>query len=239
MATFKDARDLLLDSFEDYELSEDEFLLLNDLNTSKNPDFPYECYGKFDFDDMDDSECLAEFRFRKSDIPVLLDTLQLPQTFVCRQGTKCDGIEGICIALRRAAYPCRYSDLIPRFGRPVAELSMISNLVLDTIYQQHHHRITRWNNTVLSPKLLETYAHAVHQKGSPLSNCFGFIDGTVRPICRPRENQRIVYNGHKRVHALKFQSVALPNGLIANMYGPVGKSTTKFIEVQLCYLQSS
>ncbi|XP_067016499.1 uncharacterized protein [Acropora muricata] len=170
---------------------------------------------------MDDSECLAEFRFHKSDIPVLLDILQLPQTFVCRQGTKCDGIEGICIALRRAAYPCRYSDLIPRFGRPVAELSMISNLVLDTIYQQHHHRITQWNNTVLSPELLETYAHAVHQKGSPLSNCFGFIDGTVRPICRPRENQRIVYNGHKRVRALKFQSVALPNGLIANMYGPV------------------
>ena len=28
-----------------------------------------------------------------------------------------------------------------------------------------------------------------------------------------------------RVHALKFQSIALPNGLIANMYGPVGKYT--------------
>ena len=25
-----------------------------------------------------------------------------------------------------------------------------------------------------------------------------------------------------RLHALKFQSVALPNGIIANMYGPVG-----------------
>ena len=99
---------------------------------------------------------------------------------------------------------------------------MISNLVMDTIYQQHHHRITQWNNTVLSPELLETYANAVHQKGSSLSNCFGFIDWTVRPICRPGENQRIFYNAHKRVHALKFQSVALPNGLIANMYGPVG-----------------
>ena len=32
-----------------------------------------------------------------------------------------------------------------------------------------------------------------------------------------------MYNGHKRVHALKFQSIALPNGLIANMYGPVGE----------------
>ena len=28
-------------------------------------------------------------------------------------------------------------------------------------------------------------------------------------------------NGHKRVHALKFQSVVVPNGLIANLYGPV------------------
>ena len=54
-------------------------------------------------------------------------------------------------------------------------------------------------------------------------SCFGFIDGTVRPICRLSKNQQVVYNGHKRVHALKFQSVALPNGLIGNIYGPVGK----------------
>lgn len=32
---------------------------------------------------------------------------------------------------------------------------------------------------------------------------------------------RAVYNGHKRVHGLKFQSVALPNGLTANLFGPV------------------
>ena len=31
-----------------------------------------------------------------------------------------------------------------------------------------------------------------------------------------------MYNGHKHVHWLKFQSVALPNGLIGNIYGPVG-----------------
>ena len=32
------------------------------------------------------------------------------------------------------------------------------------------------------------------------------------------------YNGHKRVHALKFQAVALPNGLIGQLFGPVGKN---------------
>ena len=39
------------------------------------------------------------------------------------------------------------------------------------------------------------------------------MDGTVRSICRTGENQRLVCNGHKRVNALKFQAVALPNGL--------------------------
>ena len=32
-----------------------------------------------------------------------------------------------------------------------------------------------------------------------------------------------MYNGHKRVHGIKFQSVVAPNGLIANLYRPVGK----------------
>ena len=84
-------------------------------------------------------------------------------------------------------------------------------------------RLTEWNDTLLNPVKLEQYADAVTAKGSPLTNCFGFIDGTVRPISRPGQNQRIVYNGHKRVHSLKFQSVTLPNGLIAYLFGPVGK----------------
>ena len=31
----------------------------------------------------------------------------------------------------------------------------------------------------------------------------------------------MVYNGHKRVHSLKYQSVVITNGMIANMFGPV------------------
>ena len=31
----------------------------------------------------------------------------------------------------------------------------------------------------------------------------------------------MVYNGHKRIHALKFQSVVTPNGLIANLFALV------------------
>ncbi|XP_046860923.1 uncharacterized protein LOC124454159 [Xenia sp. Carnegie-2017] len=73
----------------------------------------------------------------------------------------------------------------------------------------------------MDPENLQVYANAIHEKGAPYENCFGFIDGTVRPISRPKKHQRIVYNGHKRVHSLKFQGVALPNGLIAHIFGPV------------------
>ena len=222
MSTFRKTRNCLLESLDDGDISEDEFLLLSDANTSKNPVFPYECYGNFNLEEVDESECLSEFRFRKSDIPLLAEALGLPESYTCQQGTVCDSIEGLCLMLRRAAYPCRYSDLIPRFGRPVPELSMISNLVTDTIYDLHHHRLTEWNDILMNPPLLQMYADAIWQKGSALPNCFGFIDGTVRPICRPQDNQRIVYNGHKCVHALKYQSVALPCGMIGNMYGPVG-----------------
>ena len=107
---------------------------------------------------------------------------------------------------------------------------MIFNTVLDHIYDEHSHRILQWNPTLLSHQKLQEYADTITDKGSALDNCFGFIDGTVRPICRPGENQRVVYNGHKRVHALKFQSIALPNGMIAHMSGPFGK--------MFCLLQS-
>ena len=157
----------------------------------------------------------------KDDIPILAEALGIPASFVCPQGTVCNGIEGLSILLKRLAYPCRYYDLIYTFARPVPELCMISNVVMDWMFIHHGFRLSSWNQPFLSPAALQEYAQAITRKGSPLTNCFGFIDGTVRPICRPGEKQRVVYSGHKRVHALKFQSVALPNGLIGNLYGPV------------------
>lgn len=39
-------------------------------------------------------------------------------------------------------------------------------------------------------------------------------------MCRPTYDQRASFNGHKRVHAIKFQSVVFPDGIIASMNGP-------------------
>ena len=110
---------------------------------------------------MDDTECKAEFRFTKNEIPRLAEALDIPGTFFCHQGTTAPRIEGLCLVLRRLTYPCRYSDLIPCFGRPVPKLSMIYNVVLDYIYNTHGHRISQWNHTILDPVSLERYAEAL------------------------------------------------------------------------------
>ena len=103
--------------------------------------------------------------------------------------------------------------------RPLSVLCVARNRVVEFVYAAHHRRITDWN-----PPALQTYADCIHPHGAPLNNCFGFIDGTVRPIARPETNQQFLYNGYKRGHSLKFQAVAIPNGLIAHLSGPFGKN---------------
>ena len=159
-------------------------------------------------------------RFAKKHRPELCECLGIPEKITCVQRTVCGGMEGLCILLKRLAYPCRYTDMVHRFGRNPTELCLIFNTMIDFIYDNHNYRIRSWDQFFLQPNQLYSYTEAVHLLGAPLGNCFGFIDGTVRGIARPQENQRAMYNGHKRIHSIKFQSVVIPNGLIANLHGP-------------------
>ena len=57
---------------------------------------------------------------------------------------------------------------------------------------------------MLQPNKLELYCNVIHDKGANVE----FVG--------PKINKNIVYNGQKRVHDIKFQSAALPNGLTSN-----------------------
>ena len=121
-------------------------------------------------------------------------------------------MEAVCMLLRRLSYPCRYSDMTPRFGKLALLLSKVTIKVVDT----HGWRIKLWNHDLRSPARLRTYG------GSPWK-LLGICGRMFRPTARPHENRRVVYNGQKRVHALKFQSVAPPNhGYHNNKYRPIG-----------------
>lgn len=67
------------------------------------------------------------------------------------------------------------------------------------------------------------FSKAINDKGAALDNCIGFIDGTVVGVARPKGymQQMVVYNGHKRKHALKYQAINTPDGMILHAHGPV------------------
>ena len=204
-------------------LEAEEAMLLLEIKEDTNVIVPYWNYPAFDFDAVTDGGSWVDFRFKKADIPRVIIALHLPTTITTYNGLVVDIKEAICLLLRRFSYPNRLPDLVKQFGqRHTAELSIIISHMVNFLFDNYFEKLLcSLDQGWLSPANLKRFAKAVHDKGGALDNCWGFIDGTIRPISRPKENQRVVYNGHKRVHCLKYQAIATPNGLIANLYGPV------------------
>ena len=68
--------------------------------------------------------------------------LNIPDRVIKTQGTVCDGMETLCILLKRLLFPCRYSDMTPIFGRSSTELCLIYNSLVNKIYDLHYHRLS-------------------------------------------------------------------------------------------------
>ena len=213
MVNLREAQDTLLHCHADNLIDDEEFILLYNVTKPTNLEFPYWAYPPFDLEKFSDDECKAEFRFSKSNIYSLVDALRILDEVRSPNRQSIDAVEALCVLLKRNSYPCRFSDLIPTFGRSVAELCNIASVINNHIFETHRHLLTNLNQPWLSTHRLKESADAIHYKGAPVSNCWGFIDGTVRPICRSGQKQIYLYHGHKRIHAIKFQSIAAPNVL--------------------------
>ena len=71
-----------------------------------------------------------------------------------------------------------HADMQPRFARPVPQLCMISDEIMNYIYETQHHRLRSFDQLWLSPENLQNYANVIHAKGAPLNNCWVLL--TVR-----------------------------------------------------------
>ncbi|KAF0742191.1 hypothetical protein Ae201684_002858 [Aphanomyces euteiches] len=88
--------------------------------------------------------------------------------------------------LRRLKYPVAYYDMMPMFGRSIPTLCQIYIFMVDLIYNN-------WNQTIYFAKHIDRtrlmhYATAIHNKGAPTTNVYGFSDGTKVETCRPISN---------------------------------------------------
>ena len=95
MVSFKIVQEVLCLCLMEEIIDEEEFVLLYESYRPSNLRFPHSAYEKFSLANKDTAECNADFRVEKRDIPLLLDALRVPPVFQCRNGTICDGVQGL------------------------------------------------------------------------------------------------------------------------------------------------
>ncbi|KAH6939933.1 hypothetical protein HPB50_022671 [Hyalomma asiaticum] len=179
---------------------------------------PLSSRGLLNIDAMDNGMFRTCFRFEKEDIRNLRIALRIPETVVTAQRVPIPGDEALCITPRRLVYPNRLKDLEDFFGRHSSTISSLTLEVLRHIDEKFFHLLDDVNNHS-TIDTLENFSKAIYAKGAPLTNCWAFIDGTARAICRPTRQQQLYFSGHKRFHALKYQSIMCPNGIICQLDG--------------------
>ncbi|XP_077560431.1 uncharacterized protein LOC144175200 [Haemaphysalis longicornis] len=177
--------------------------------------------GLLDVNSFDEEEFRRMFRFEKQHLDLLKGELRVPDVIRSSQGVKVSGQEALLMGLRRLAYPNRWWDLEPMFGRHSSSMSSVVNHLFNHVETTFGHLLGDLNSHQwLTVDDLPELAEAVHNRGAALTNCWGFVDGTARPICRPSVEQRIYFSGHKRVHAVKYQAIMCANGIVCELDGP-------------------
>ena len=87
MATFKETREILLANYASNVITIEEYALLFEENSSNNLDFPYYNYPPFNWESQSEAEGRANFRVEKHHIALVEGVLQIPQYFICDQGS--------------------------------------------------------------------------------------------------------------------------------------------------------
>lgn len=178
--------------------------------------------------DMDDGDCINELRFRKVHLEIVAkklwplvepyldgtyESIRLQNRYVLPFET-C-----FMLLLFRLAAPRRIQPDMERFfGIRKSKISAALYTIVDALYDV---ALPFLSNPAIFQHRFELYSQLILNKCNAAENIWGFIDGTLRKICRPTYFQRAAYSGHKRTHGIKFQSVTTPDGLIACLFGPI------------------
>ena len=180
-------------------------------------------------EDLTDDDAISHFRFRKPHLQEVADKLW-PRLREYLAGSK------TFILFNNGNYSAPYETLflmlLFRFSRPRrirkemesffcyrrSKISAGIRAMADALYALS---ICYLDNPQIYHERLAYYAERVYAKCGLVQSVWGFIDGTLRKTCRPSFFQKLLYSGHKQAHGIKFQSVVLPDGLFACMFGPI------------------
>jgi hypothetical protein len=193
---------------------------------------------------FDEEDIPNIFRFRSRDqLNQVLMGLQFPATFKGKYGHVYKGEEVFLLGLFRLAHPIPSTHLSYKaiFGYANDKVKKMFNIFLNFICNEWDYLL--FDMMSYWKPQLSLFASKIREKCIKLGcyfdttfKVFGFIDNTMNAMCRPgggptRDGinaprndpiiQRSFYNGWKKCHGLKYQTVDIPNGMIFNAFGPV------------------
>lgn len=177
-------------------------------------------HQKLDIATLNESTFYHFTRFTYKDICEMASLLKVPKVITTADGHRFSNTEGLFILCARLAYPSRVETLAFVLGWSVTAITGCVSFMLDFLHENWQYLLRDFDSQHLTPDRLRQYAAAVRRKGAPLTNCWAFLDCTIRRICRPVEWQREVYNGHKKFHSLKYSALKSPDGIMHHLYGP-------------------
>jgi hypothetical protein len=175
----------------------------------------------FDFDSCCDKRFAQWFRFSKANVTqiihILVNVVGFPEEVVSYAGDSAPLRTAFLCMCMKYAWPTRLGTMTAMFGKGSSWISRIIKALRELLFNKFHSRLR--NPSVLSVEDLQRFSCAVSKK-SGVDVVFGFLDGTIRPVCKPGDAQNEVYNGKDCVHALKYQIVSTPDGIIRHLDGP-------------------
>jgi hypothetical protein len=175
---------------------------------------------RFNLSEKSDFWIKENLRFPRDKLDSVRVLLGIPDVIHTTNRDKCPGFHAFLMLLYKLSWPRRTSDLRDMFGGTKQRNGRIVNEVACFLFCRFRRKMASMDRSRLNDDYLKMLCQVHYNKNQVMENIFGFLDGTVRPCCRPVRFQDVVYNGYKKVHAIKFQSVVAWDGIICHMNGP-------------------
>ena len=170
------------------------------------------------------SQCWIRLRFMKSHLSYLFLAFGINETriIILRNRSKVNEAECFLFMLNRISSLQTLEELEEFWGRYNCDLSRMFSYMVNRIYNRFKHLIQDNMRFWLPhfPIFIECMQNRIVPP-VPLG-CLQIgstWDATIIPVANPGGGmiQQVLYNGKDRVHALKFGSWGLPNGMFGDM----------------------
>lgn len=189
-----------------------------------------------------EAECFRRFRIRKPDLSRILRLLEIPNQLKSENRIVYNGQELFLFTLNRFTHCGCIADMISIYGREITIWYVGFHLMISFLMETWSFLLTDnlefWKPYLvpMSKKIEWKYLQCggVMPPNTIFRVC-AFIDCTYIYSCRPgggprfpgvgsARNDNLIqftfYNGYKKGHGLKYQTVELPNGMACHVYGP-------------------